>query len=231
MLASTVAHILVVSANDTGAGKTVLAVAMTRILTRFGPHGFITLKPVCSGGRQDAQEIFEAQGRAHPLDEINPWHFRAELAPPMAARKEGQELFLAEVVDYVRDMNTRHDLVIVDAAGGLLSPLTSDGDTLDLINALDAFPVFVCQNRLGAINQSLLLWKAMPENVASRAHLILMDQQSPGPSAKENTVFLRERLGTETVLTFPFLPDYAKTGPLDSQVGRVIKAIDPRHLK
>ena len=69
---------------DTGVGKTVFTALLTRRL-REKEVRVAALKPLCSGGREDARVLRAASGHVLSLDEINPWHFRAPLAPLLAA--------------------------------------------------------------------------------------------------------------------------------------------------
>ena len=64
-----------VTGTDTGAGKTVLTALLTRFLRNRGLK-VAALKPICSGGRNDARALRAALNGALSLDEINPWHFR-----------------------------------------------------------------------------------------------------------------------------------------------------------
>src|SRR5512137_1900852 len=99
-----------------------LAVLLTQRLRERGVR-VVALKPVCSGGRGDALVLQEAAGSVVSLDEVNPWHFRAPLAPLLAARKEGKRVTCREVIGHVRRMGERFEAVVVEGAGGLLSPL------------------------------------------------------------------------------------------------------------
>src|SRR5262252_235808 len=112
----------VITGTDTGAGKTVLASLLARFLAtkRIRVAAF---KPVCSGGRDDARKIFAALNGALTLDEINPWHFRAAIAPSLAAQHEGKSVSLAQVLAHVRARGKNFDVVLVEGAGGLLSPI------------------------------------------------------------------------------------------------------------
>src|ERR1017187_10119982 len=80
-------RILFITGTDTGAGKTVLTALLAQYLRGRG-ISVAALKPVCSGGREDALAICDALGGTLPLDEINPWHFHAAIAPSLAAQRD-----------------------------------------------------------------------------------------------------------------------------------------------
>ena len=103
----------------------------------------------------DAVALWEAAGRPASLDEVCPQVFAAPMAPHLAARAEGKELdadLLRRGIDFWLD---RSDIVLVEGAGGLMSPMSDDEYVADL--AYDfGFPlVVVSANRLGTINQTL----------------------------------------------------------------------------
>lgn len=193
---------LFITGTDTGVGKTVFACLLIRhlIAQKIQVGAF---KPVCSGGREDAAALHAALGGTLKLDEINPWHFRAPLAPLLAARAERKKVRLAQVMARARALRKRFPVLIVEGAGGLLSPLGEDFDSRDLIKALRATPVIVSPNRLGAINQVLLTLAALPAGLASKAQVVLVTLPKPDTAGLDNLKFLREKLGPQRVQELP----------------------------
>src|SRR5208283_3205139 len=106
-----------ITGTDTGVGKTVLTALLAQHLRRRGIR-VAALKPMASGDREDARELQAALDGALTLDEINPWHFRASLAPLLAARREHRRVRLAGVLAHIREMQKRFDVVLVEGAGG-----------------------------------------------------------------------------------------------------------------
>ncbi len=197
-------RVVVVTGSDTGVGKTVLTALLTRRLRANGVNA-IALKPLCSGGREDAVSLHAANESALNLDEVNPWHFRAALAPVLAARREGRGVSLAEVVAHVRSAARRFELVLVEGAGGLLSPLGEDFDTRDWIAALDAVPIVVVPNRLGAVNQARLVLEALPKPARARAMVVLVEQRNPDAAARGNARLLSEWVPSAAVFRLPWV--------------------------
>jgi len=183
-------RILFITGTDTGAGKTVLTALLAQFLRERGVR-VAALKPVCSGGRDDAVALHAALGGALTLDEINPWHFRAALAPALAARREQKSVKLAQVLEHVRALQKKFDVTLVEGAGGLLSPLGADFDSRDLLAALRATPVIVAQNKLGAVNHLLLTLEALPKALRAQARMVLMSPPKPDAASAANAVLLR----------------------------------------
>jgi dethiobiotin synthetase len=164
------------------------------------------LKPLCSGNRADARSLHAALNGALKLDEINPWHFRAPIAPLLASRCEQRTVTLAEVLAHARRMQKRFPLLIIEGAGGLLSPLGENFDSRDLIRSLRAIPIVACPNRLGAVNQIRLVIAALPKNLSRKAQIVLVSPKHPDVSSRSNPRLLREIFGPGRVHILPRLP-------------------------
>lgn len=195
---------LFVTGTDTGVGKTVLTVLLACHLRATGLR-VAAFKPVCSGGRDDARRLRAALGGTLTLDEINPWHFRAPLAPLLAARREGKRVRLAEVVAHVRELRRHCDVLLVESAGGLLSPLGEGFDSRDLILSLRATPVVVGANRLGAVNQIRLVLAALLGASAARAHVVLSATRKADAASQTNAALLAEYCDPARIHELPWL--------------------------
>jgi dethiobiotin synthetase len=215
-----------ITGTDTGVGKTVLTALLTRHLRERGVNA-AAFKPVCSGGRGDARALRAAINGALTLDEINPWHFRAPIAPLLAARRERQRVTSATVLAHVRTMQKRFDVLLVEGAGGLLSPLGGNFDSRDLIAALHATPIVVCPNRLGAVNQVLLTLAALPRSVARRARVVLMSPSKPDDSTNTNAGLLAEFFDAKRIFELPWLGGHFDPEKVlkDSRVQRIFRVL------
>ena len=217
-------HTIFITGPDPGGGKTVLTALLTRHLRECGVR-VVALKPLSSGARSDARVLRAALGGELNLDEINPWHFRAPLAPLVAARAEGRCVRIEEVLAHVRAFQERSDVVLVEGAGGLLTPLGGNFSARDLIVKLRATPLVVCPNRLGALNQTLLVLAALPPAPARLAHVALMSPRRPNAVTRSNHALLEELLGEGRVHAMPWLADAARPG-LALRDERVRSALD-----
>lgn len=195
-----------ITGTDTGVGKTVLAVLIARLLASR-PEPFRVVKPFCSGGRSDAEQLFRAQGAQFPLDQINPWHFRQPVTPSLAAQSAGIQITLEDVLRFLRSIRPVPERLVVEGAGGLLSPLGEGFGARELIVALKATPLVVCPNRLGAINQARLVFAALPPGAASRARLILMDPPRPDHVTRSNVEVLAAFLGRTRIHRLPWFSE------------------------
>jgi len=182
----------------------VLAALLTRFLRGRGVSA-AALKPVCSGSRGDARLLHAAMGGALALAEINPWHFRAPVAPLLAARRENRRVNLPAACAHIRALQKRFEIVLVEGAGGLLSPLGDDFNSRALITALHARPVVVAQNKLGVVNHLLLTLEALPPAAAKTARVVLMSPPKPDAASETNLALLSECFDPERIFALPWL--------------------------
>jgi dethiobiotin synthetase len=197
-------QILFITGTDTGVGKTVFA-ALSTVYLRQNGFRVAALKPLCSGGREDARTLHAAAGKVLSLDEVNPWSFRAPLAPLLAARKEKRRVKLREVVAHIRRIAKRFEVVVVEGAGGLLSPLGEGFDSRDLIQALGATPIVVCPNKLGAVNQVRLVLAALPNLLRRHARVVLVNPKKANAASVTNLKLLMEFVDSSRLRVIPWI--------------------------
>jgi dethiobiotin synthetase len=155
---------LFVVGTDTDVGKTAVAVAMLRGLVAAGRR-VAAYKPVASGIAAaaepggDPERLWEAAGRVGAIADICPQCFKSPLAPPRAARAAGrtvEESLLRTGLTAWRDQ----ELVVVEGAGGLFSPLGEATLGADLVREFGYPLVVVDAARLGAIGRTLATVRA-----------------------------------------------------------------------
>lgn len=153
---------LFVTGTDTGVGKTRVAAAIARALVAAGRRVGV-YKPAASGcdrrGAElvsdDAVRLWEAAGKPLSLGEVCPQRFAAPLAPHLAARAEGREIDATLLRSGLAAWQDACEVVVVEGAGGLMSPLSDDEYVADLAAEFGYPLVVVAANTIGVINQSL----------------------------------------------------------------------------
>ncbi|WP_193196506.1 dethiobiotin synthase [Nostoc sp. MG11] len=146
---------LLITATDTEAGKTVLTTALAAYWRKYYPQRrWGIMKPIQSGvgDRELYQKLFSLEQSA---EEITPLYFQAPLAPPIAAAKENRQVDLAVVWQTLSGLQKRHDFLLVEALGGLGSPVTEELTIADLAGQWRLPTVLVVPVRLGAIAQAV----------------------------------------------------------------------------
>ena len=196
---------LFVVGTDTYVGKTFVAARIAGALARSGVKVGV-YKPAASGcrrvGRQlvsdDALDLWEAAGRPGALNAVCPQRFAAPLAPHLAAKEERKEVdakLLANGIDYWR---RRSEIVIVEGAGGLMSPIGDEVYVADLADQFGFPLIVVAPNRIGAINSTLLtlIAAASRPKPLTIAGIVLNDVLPPeagDPAVRSNRLELELR--------------------------------------
>jgi dethiobiotin synthetase len=209
-------HGLFITGTDTGVGKTYVAAAIVSLLRHQGVR-VGAYKPAVSGSEQgeqgpiwrDVELLSSALGGTFPREAICPQRFRAPLAPPVAARCEGREVdaaLLRAGADWWRE---RVDLLMVEGAGGLLSPLTDSESVADLARDLGFPLLIIARLGLGTINHTLLTVEAAQRRGLPVAGII-MNQAANPEATDESTASNRDELARRTnvpiLAVLPFDP-------------------------
>ena len=148
-------NVLLVAGTDKGVGKTVLTSALAAYWQRFHPQKRLSvLKPIQIGGgdRELYQRLFFPETA---LDEITPQYFSAPLAPPLAAAQENRSVDLATIWRRLSTLMEQTDWVVLEAFGGLGSPVTDELTLADLAAAWKLPVLLTVPVRLGAIAQAV----------------------------------------------------------------------------
>ena len=153
---------LFITGTDTEVGKTYVASLIARDLRESGCRVGV-YKPAASGVRlvngrmisDDAAKLWEAAGQPGTLEQVCPQVFQAPLAPHLAARAEGKQLDIDLLRRGIKSWQATSDFVLVEGAGGLLSPLGDDFYVADLALEFGYPLIVVTRNSLGTINQTL----------------------------------------------------------------------------
>jgi len=184
---------LFVTAVGTDIGKTHVAVALITELRRQGrPVG--AFKPVVSGydglTGSDSGRLLEALGRpASDLDAITPLRFSAPLAPSSAARLEGQVIEHARLVRLCREKldESGDAILIIEGAGGVMSPLAEGATNLDLMEGLGLPALLVTGSYLGAISHTLTALTALAQRGLTVAAIVVSESAGNHPPVGEIT--------------------------------------------
>jgi dethiobiotin synthetase len=204
---------LFVTATDTGVGKTEVACALVRAARAAGLDA-AAMKPAQSGHVEgepsDADRLRAAAGAGDPAELVCPYTFAAPLAPAVAARLAGVEISFARVLEAARTLAARHAALVVEGAGGLMTPLTERETYADLARAL-ALPVLVVARAgLGTVNHTVLTLEALRARGLEVAGVVLNRASPAGDPSEPHNAAEIERLGGARVLAaLPFVADAA----------------------
>jgi dethiobiotin synthetase len=208
---------LFITGTDTGVGKTRVGTLLIRELVDRDMR-ICARKPVESGcirhGNElvpaDALALRAAAGNRETLDRVCAFPLEAPVSPTRAAALAGQSLNLAQLIAACRQDVGAEDFLVVEGAGGFLSPLTQDALNADLARRLGLPLLLGTADRLGAVHQVLVAAEAIERRGLTLAAVVL-NQLDPALDARlDNAAELAHWLG-RTIIA---LPSQAGAGPL-----------------
>ena len=161
------APVYFISGIDTGIGKTYTTGYLAKLWNEQGQKT-ITQKLIQTGNTdisEDIEQHREIMGMGwFPEDQSKltmPEIFTYPASPHLATQIDGREIDFQKIADATQQLTEKYEVVLLEGAGGLMVPLTTDLLTIDYI-AEKKFPVIlVSSGRLGSINHTLLSLEAL----------------------------------------------------------------------
>ncbi len=212
-----IADICVVG-TDTGAGKTVVSLLLMQWFLARGYSPFY-LKPFqtgCSNPYDTDSDAAFIYRYTPALRSSDPDHsvifcYPNPKAPFYAARDAGQRIDVEEVIRRIRKKRATYAPLVIEAAGGLLVPVTEDKMVADLIPAFDCRPILVARAGLGTINHTLLSIEALKKRGAAPTGVILVQTNSTADDpdlAEENMAAIEAYAGIRVGGVVPAIADF-----------------------
>jgi dethiobiotin synthetase len=195
---------------DTGVGKTTVGVGLLALLRARGLAP-VPFKPVETGSLphpEDALRLRSAAAcHALPLEIICPYAFSPPVAPALAAEQASTRLTLEGIISAARRAAAHGDFLLVESAGGVLSPYSEDLTTADLAAALGLPVLLVARNALGAINHTALAIAELRRRRLPLTGVLFVNTTAAStPDRPHNPRFVRALTGIRVLGTLPFLP-------------------------
>jgi len=163
----------VITGTDTGVGKTHVAAAL---LAAARARGIVAVgyKPVASGStrtaeglrNEDALALIAAAGADVPYASVNPYTFEPAIAPHVAAADAAVTIEPAVLDRGHAWLAERHELVIVEGAGGWYVPFGHRFTFADWVASHRWPTLMVVGLKLGCINHALLSAEAIMRRTA-----------------------------------------------------------------
>jgi dethiobiotin synthetase len=179
----------------TGVGKTIATAVLAEAL---GAHYW---KPVQAGGLDETDSmivkklISNGESRVHPEGAI----LTQPLSPHTAAKMDGV------TVDHTLFQWPKTDgFLLVETAGGVLSPMTNDSTMADFVDYYNIPTILISNNYLGSINHTLMSIEVLKKRDIALLGLVMNGE--PNASSED---FIR------TYTNIPFMATIPKFDVLD----------------
>lgn len=209
-----------VTGTDTDAGKSTICALLARFLKQKGYSAVIQkwIKTGC-GKEQQSYKL--------------PYAFKFASSPHLAAKLEGRKINKDRIKKGFMFLLGKFDSVIVEGIGGVLVPFSKNAFVIDIAKELKLPVIIVAQNKLGAINHTLLTIEAI-----KRRNMKIIGIIFNNISGKENKIILKDnpqiikKLTGENVLgVLPYSKDKDKLYKAFSPIGDKILRHCERTLK
>jgi dethiobiotin synthetase len=199
-----------ITGTDTGVGKTLVAVGLTRALVARGIRTAV-MKPVAAGSiatpdgarNDDALELLGASNVAAAYEDVNPWLLATPASPHLAARAEGVSIGHEAILASYWRLAERSDVLIVEGAGGWLAPISATGTMADIAETLGLSVILVVGMRLGCLNHALLTREAIRARGLPFGGWIANKLATEMPLCAANIDTLTSRFGAPPMATVP----------------------------
>jgi dethiobiotin synthetase len=208
MKGNTMGQGILITATDTGAGKTYVTCLLGSRLLREGVS-VLPLKPVESGcapgadGRSfpaDAAALRDAFAPGLSVSAVCRYPLSAVLSPHLAARAEGVSIDPARMRQTVIDAAKATDVVLIEGAGGVTAEIREGYSFADLARDLALPVLIVAGNRLGVLNHLKLTLHYLQSEAIPLFGVILNDLTPEPFSARETNETEAHRIVGECYL-------------------------------
>ncbi len=201
-----------VTGTGTGVGKTTVACGLSAYFSVKKGLDVGVMKPFEPGlglrGKDslpwDAISLREASGSQDDLGLINPYSFDAAISPDSAAEIEHVQIDLEHLDRMYEQLSREHDLLFVEGAGGVLTPIRRNFFISDLIKRWRLPVIIVARLGMGTVNHTLLTLRFLKTEGIPVTGVILNDLEGKqDASTRTNPGVLSRYLDVPLLGVFP----------------------------
>lgn len=218
-----------VTGTDTDAGKTVITAGLAASIINAG-YTVGVFKPVQTGSVKINHKLISPD--LEFVKSTDPkilthasYNFLEPVAPMLAADLNGVEIDTDKIIDEYKELAKKCDYVIVEGAGGILTPIKENFSMRNLAKVLSLPIVIVARPNLGTINHTLLTIEAAKSQNIDIAGIIISNYpEGTEDIAVKNAPAIIKKLSGEKLLgVLPKMKDLDKNPP-------VLKDVFSRHV-
>lgn len=211
-----------VTGTDTEVGKTIASCALLQAAGQLG-YRSVGYKPVASGSEMTADGLRNSDALALQRNStlavdyaaINPYTFAEPTSPHIISADEGRPILAPVMSAGLRALEKQADWVLVEGAGGWLTPLSPTLSFADWVQTEQLPVILVVGVKLGCINHALLTAQAIRQAGLALVGWVANDVTPPGKRHAEYMATLTRALSAPLLGEIPWLsdtPELAATG-------------------
>lgn len=209
--------ILFITGTDTDVGKTIATVLLSDFLSENG-RNYVPYKPIQTGAvlhneslaAPDIKTYELASGREQPIPD---YLFTTPCSPHLAAKWEDVQIDPNRLTQSVKKLSESYDGMVIEGAGGLYVPLTTEGYCMiDWMEELQAPVVLVARAGVGTINHTRLSIEVMKARGIRIAGILFNDLAQDSPAIiKDNVEMIYKMSGVPMIGIIPYQQDIQET--------------------
>lgn len=223
-----------ITGTDTEVGKTVITGGLAGALSRRG-RSVGVMKPVASGctlfrhGELVSEDALFAMKAANiPMEQygqVNPYRLALPLAPRLAAELTDTMIDEEHILQCCRRQALNHDVLLVEGAGGITTPLTKKWLVADLAYKLQLPLIIVAHPRLGTVNHTVLTVEYARRRKLPVAGVIINggNPEKAGMTEQHNRALIEELSG---VPVLGVVPEAAGLDVCGQQLGNIVELVE-----
>lgn len=206
-----------ITGTDTGVGKTVVSAAILHALRKSGIDA-VYMKPVQTGCRKrggqlappDLETVCSLAG-IHPSKKekqlMAPCRFAKACSPHLAAALAGRKIRLSKIIKAFAGLKRRHGFIVVEGAGGILTPLSEKHTILNLMRVLALPVIVVARPGLGTLNHTLLTLRELRRAKLRISGVVINHaiRTSGSYIAKDNLAMIKKLGRVKIIAELPFM--------------------------
>ena len=223
-----------ITATDTGVGKTTITAALAASIKKSGIDVGI-MKPVATGVLQktgfkssDVSILYHAAQVTDPENEINPIFMPLPVSPYDAGKILDMTFNKKIIFEQFTKLKNKHEMMLVEGIGGILTPLARDYFVADMIKDLGLETIIVTRSTLGTLNHTMMTIKICREyKIPVKGILVNNYDENGGPAEKNSPITIHEMTGVPILGVLPHVKDYEN---LESMISCIEKNVDLKSL-
>ena len=155
------------------------------------------IKPIITGfdendNSSDSAKIIKALGfdlNQSNLDKISPWRFDQPCSPHLLGDIINYQDLKTFCTKKITESTAQNKLLLIESAGGIMTPISYSHNFLNLAQDLNSPVIFITQNFLGSISQTLTAIEALKNKGCDIKYIIVNNKESQQDSMMSDDQF------------------------------------------
>ena len=204
---------LFITGTDTDVGKTYITAGLAIMLRKMGIDVGV-MKPFAAGVVQkkgykseDVEILSKSAQTNDPETLVNPQFFPISASPYTAWKKLKIKPKILLVLSSFKKLTKRHEMLLVEGMGGILTPILKDYYVTNLIKDMKIPTIIVTRSKVGTVNHTLMTVKMCEKYKIPIKGIIINNFDGDGYPINQLKKDLEDLTGVKVLGSIPFIND------------------------